>query len=409
MNHTSISSKKLESSELWGQFYTSDIFSQTLIRNLEVNSPDFALELGPGEGGLINALINRWSNTQVITIDIDKRNHDYLNKQWPQHTHVNADVLSIDIKRVLQPFANTVSLAICNPPFVRIPWLDSYGGIMEEIGVPLLEIERKISSDIIFFAQNLKMLSKLGELAIILPNGFLTSQKYQYIRRYIINSHKIKKILQLPQRIYKGTDAATHIMYLEKEAECGEKVKLGLVDLSGKVEDMIEVQTSCLEHRMDYNFYSIRRKKIKKLKFVSLGSIASIKRGTINNTAAKGGMINLFHTTDFKNNSNLESISLTESLEANDAKYIVAKSGDIVIARIGRNLEAQVAYISEGQSIISDCIFRIRFDSKYGDAIWQSLTSSEGKGILSSMAYGVCAKSISKYDLAQFPIIIRNV
>lgn len=79
-------------------------------------------------------------------------------------------------------------------------------------------------------------------------------------------------------------------------------------------------------------------------------------------------------------------------------------AGDILIARVGRNLEAKVLGVSAGNVVLTDCIYRIRAPEAMRNELLSALSSADGRQWLSSHAYGVAAKHLTKFDLLSFPL-----
>ena len=88
-----------------------------------------------------------------------------------------------------------------------------------------------------------------------------------------------------------------------------------------------------------------------------------------------------------------------------EGHFICAEPGDILLARVGRNLEYKIIGVAEGYPVLTDCIYRIRVQEEHKKHVLQQLSSVEGKAWLSSRCYGVSAKQLSKADLLTFPIL----
>jgi len=79
--------------------------------------------------------------------------------------------------------------------------------------------------------------------------------------------------------------------------------------------------------------------------------------------------------------------------------YKIAKAGDILIARIGRNLHEKVCLLPRGTCVISDCIFAVRSAPEHRDALLTYLLSNDGKAALKAASHGVGAKYLSRSDV----------
>jgi type I restriction enzyme M protein len=395
-----------------GQFYTSQQFSKILINNLSTQNPEMILELGAGRGSLLNAATQRWEKARLLTVDIDQENHKYLQQQFPNHIHLHYDALALDLPNELRQHVGSFGTAICNPPYLRPKWRKEFGMILEDAGLSdAIYSVREASADLLFMAQNLRMLEKNGELGIIVPDGYITAQKYTKLRKKLIENHIINSVIQLPRRIFSSTDAQTFIILLKKGSSTSKKIPLAYVDQLGNFSEKIEIELENAIQRMDYGYYDwenhSKRTSPRSKKLFLLSDLSKVSRGNLNKTLADKKNIQVLHTTDFKNMENLLQVHLIESnSELERDKYIIAKKGDIIISRVGRNLETQIAIIASGSKIISDCIFRIRAKEKYKKHIWESLTSETGQEWIRAHSRGVSALSITLTDINKFPIYL---
>lgn len=73
----------------------------------------------------------------------------------------------------------------------------------------------------------------------------------------------------------------------------------------------------------------------------------------------------------------------------------IAESGDILLARVGRNLETKVCMVKKGYAKVSDCIFILRVHPELRRQVFDFLISEVGQRSLSSAAHGVAAKFIT--------------
>jgi type I restriction enzyme M protein len=83
-----------------------------------------------------------------------------------------------------------------------------------------------------------------------------------------------------------------------------------------------------------------------------------------------------------------------------------AGRGDILVARVGRNLEQKVIGVYGGFPLLTDCVYRIKVPKSYRRRVLDQLSSSSGKAWLDSRAYGVGAKQLTKTDLLEFPLFL---
>jgi type I restriction enzyme M protein len=79
--------------------------------------------------------------------------------------------------------------------------------------------------------------------------------------------------------------------------------------------------------------------------------------------------------------------------------YKIARAGDILIARIGRNLQEKICFLPRGACVISDCIFALRTSVEHREMLLTYLLSEDGKVALKAASHGVGAKYLSRSDV----------
>lgn len=380
------------------QYYTSNIFSRLLVNSITGSNPRRILELGVGEGSLLKAAYSRWSDASYYVSDVDNNSLDKLKQELPFIRSFHLDIIKENISEKISD--ELIDIALCNPPYSRVNRPYVHGSLFEDANMKECENLPYLTSDIIFLAKNLQMLKPSGELGIILPDGLITGSDFRYLRLSILKSHNIKAVIQLPERIFKKTEALTYILIIEKGVTSTNNIPLFLADIEGKIVDQIDCDKSLLVERMDFKYHSWKlRNKLESVS-VTLQSIgAEIKRGLCTHSKLKSSDGFFLHTTSiFHNNSQLV---IGDNRVENT---ICAKKGDILLSRVG--VIGKTAMVSEGSAPISDCLYRIRVKDEYRTQVWNSLTSVGGQEWLMAKSHGVCAQVTSKKDLLDFPINI---
>lgn len=388
--------------DILGRYYTQDLFSNLLVNQFSSVSPSKILDLGIGEGSLMKAASARWAKASFYAADIDKSSVSIINKQLPFIKIITADSLNKNIDKKLELKVGSVDIAVCNPPYLKLDYQKKFNNLFTEANLQNCINLKKVTSDVIFLAQNLRLLKKSGELGIILPDSILTGHDFQILRQSIISNHFIKGVIELPENIFPKTEARTHILLLEKGFSTYQKVPLYISDKKGQCYDQIEVSTDLLFQRMDFTFHKWNQKRKTKKNIKSLNEIgAKIQRG--NQTHAQLKLYNkpYLHTTNLIHDQTLR---FKNSIKHKNLKIILAEKNDILLARVGRGCVGKTSIIKSGIIPISDCIYRIRVPEDYVIKVWNSLISNSGKAWLKANSHGVCAKVISKKDLLNFPV-----
>ena len=115
----------------------------------------------------------------------------------------------------------------------------------------------------------------------------------------------------------------------------------------------------------------------------------------------------VFHLGDFDDRSGEQAVRVVPKrfaladraarLASVDAR--LALPGDILLARVGRNLEDRLALVVHGPCIISDCIFALRSTDEHRERLYRFFESESGRHALASTAHGVAARFMSKTNL----------
>lgn len=384
-----------------GRYYTQSNFSELLIQSLQIEHPNTVIDLGVGGGALLKAAHSRWNEAQLIAADIDKKSVKKLNSDMPFVRAYHADGLKLNIDKTLLLSKSTIDIAVCNPPYLQIKEKKIFESLFIEANLEECLKLNKITSDIIFLAQNIRLLRKHGELGIILPDNVLTGHDFSPLRSAILQNHKVKAIIELPERIFSKTEAKTHIALIEKGGKTEAKIPLFIAGKDGKCFDQIEISSSSLENRMDFTYHktvSHIGKANKKLKDFSF----ELKRGNNTNAELKKMDIDYLHSTSFKNGDKIKCKS-SQKLPTKP-NSVFADEGDIIITRVGRGCVGKSAFVERGRIVISDCLYVIKADKKIITSLWNFINSAFGKEWLKASSHGVCSKVLSKGDILNIPI-----
>ena len=404
-----------------GRYYTAKFVSNFLANILKVKSPKVVLDLGAGNGALSSAAKRRWQRAKFITVDIDSKSQPSLfeggrSQTRQQHKHVYADVFSINLpkKLGLNNAKNRADVALCNPPYLRPNWREGFEEILNEAGfITDIAAFKELSADILFLAQNLRMIRRGGQAGIIVPDGLISSQKFSGLRENLLEVHGVDRVVKLPRGVFSKTDAQAHILVINKEINSTEFIPVHHLFSDGTLSSPIEVNLTDAVQRLDYDFYAARdnvQKKFSNRKPQTLGSIgAEIYRGSLTSKEAREFEKPVFHTTSFKRVKNRMKFRVPISLRIRkkDTKFfgLFAGPGDILLARVGRELEAHSCLVHEGYVLLSDCVYRIRVPEKWRTRTISALRCDWGKQWLKANSYGVGARQLSKRDLLDFPLI----
>jgi type I restriction enzyme M protein len=410
-------SRASRTSDPWGRYYTSPLVSRSLIERIEAPQPKLVLELGSGSGSLCSAAAKRWQDAKLVTVDVDRGAPRHLgaSNTTPRlkHTHFVHDVLDEALSDRIGLRLGTVDVAICNPPYIRPRWRADFGKILEDAGLSgALASLRDAGADLLFLAQNLRLLRNSGKLGLILPDGLVAAERFSRVRQTLLCQHLVQQVIQLPRGVFKGTEAQTYLAVLTKGAgETGE-VSLRQMGADGQLSPAIHVDQDAAVKRLDYAFHASRglssRCSVSGDAPMSFRqALTEVVRGTICSSAIHSFPTPVFHLRDFAEPVAEQAVrivpkrfalgSRTAQRVAHNARLAVP--GDILIARVGRSLANQVALVVHGPCVISDCIFALRTTDDHRESIYRFLESDTGRLALASAAHGVAARFMSKSNL----------
>ncbi|GAB1857349.1 hypothetical protein MHTCC0001_21850 [Flavobacteriaceae bacterium MHTCC 0001] len=383
-----------------GQYYTQESISRLLVSKILIKNPKNILELGIGDGSLVRSAQSKWKNSKIIGGDIDPENIKNLKNEFPNLDLFLINGLSSKLNESLNVKLGTIDVGICNPPYLTIKKNNAIKAIIEDCKLGSISDYSIITSDLVFLAQNLLLIRDGGELGIILPDGLLTSHQFKNFRRHLINNFQIRGVIELPDKIFKKTEAKTHILVIRKAQPKVEKTPIYLSNHKGEIIEKLIVPKNNLIHRMDYTYNKwLNGNDNKGISLNELG--AKIFRGKFSKKELFNGSYDFIHTSDLKKSISFKCFKPNKRLLK---KFNCAQKGDIIISRVGKRCLERVLIVSNGATLISDCLYVIRVDEKYRKSVLDTLTSDYGKKWIQAHSHGVCAKVISKVDLLSMKI-----
>lgn len=391
------------------RFYTRDIIGDLLVDQLNEVVINSFLDLGAGDGSLSRSVFKRWKNATGVTIDLDSgikpdlgSDHSY------KHFHYFLDILKSDLK-VIGDKHGTFDLAVCNPPFFKPDWIKEHSDFIDEVNL-LVGLPKKtdLNAEIIFLAQNLRMLRVGGQLAIILPDNIITGHRFANFRSELTQKHCIQKVVQLPSHSCHWTEARCFVLFIKKSTKQAQSIKLLKLNKDQSYSKVISIPFEAAKQRLDYEYHAARTALGDNLSNLMVCG-AEIRRGSVSSAQARNLSFQTFHTSDFKEIMSDGTISFPdENNHLAPNKYIECISGDILLARIDRKLHKKVAIVKSGSAVITDCVYRVRLPESIRELAFQALRSEEGAYALRAVTKGVGARLLGKADLLQLPLKIHH-
>lgn len=389
------------SSDPFGRYYTDRGVAGLLVDSMASDKPKVVIDLGAGDGALVGAASRLWGSARFITVDIDRNAvSSCLQKEGDsEFLHHVCDALDEDLSAKIGLNYGSADSALCNPPFLRPKWRKHFWDILEDAGlnsvVPKLGC---IPADILFIAQNLRFLRSGGKLGLILPDGIIAGEKCKKLRSELARSHYVERVIELPRRVFRNTDAKAHIVVLTKHAAAAETICLQRLEGDGSLTPAIHIPTERAEDRLDYSYLANilpagqRKRPSTQLRDVS----ELVTRGSYSSAQRALSKFPVFHTSDLVpgevNVPRRFSLTRAQSIKS---KGVLARTGDILVARVGRNLEEKVCVVARGSVLLSDCFLLLRLKPQFRQRAFKYLTSASGRTALRAASHGVGARFIT--------------
>ncbi|MQT92801.1 N-6 DNA methylase [Pseudomonas helleri] len=392
--------------------------SSFLIEQFDITSPVRLLDLGAGSGSLSGAAKTRWPDIKVLTVDIDPK-VDLPNTSARQlsdefsHEHFVIDALCENLLTVLNCTNAPIDVAVCNPPFITPKWRNEFSEILEDAGfLDCLPFPADVDAGLLFLAQNLRLMSENATLGIILPDSLITARKYQKFRAILLSTYAITKVIQLPRGSFHHTDALASIVILQKTKKHQDFIRVYCLTRDKNLSEPLFVDVHSAAERLDYSFHFHRLHAVdvtcrKKTMLQELA--VEIKRGSLSSAQIKSTGFPVLHITNIKESDIgqwLDFRSFDTEIPDDCSAIVKAKPGDILISRVGRNLESKIVGVMAGTFPVSDCVYVIRCSPDTRNTVLAQMASQKGRAWISAHAYGVAAKQLAKKELITFPVLL---
>lgn len=398
-------SRPSKTSDPLGCYYTKPAVGALLVNAMGMECPNTVMDICVGDGALIREAAKLWESAHFITVDIEKKGNPTLFQTLNGRiiTHHVGDSLDLGLAERLGLQWGEADMALCNPPYIRPKWKKQFLEILEDAGLShVLPRMRDIPADLLFIAQNLRLLRQGGRLGLILPDGIVAGEKYSLFRKTLLMKHQVERVIELPRRIFRNTDAKAHIVIVSKHSNRFELISIQRLEQNGKLSPQLQIPADNAVKRLDYSYIARTQKSIscrqQKISEVAI----EVFRGTYTSIDRKFAGFPVFHTRDFEDDSAFVSPKYNLTLEEqNNVIGKLALPGDILVARVGRNLSQKVCMVHAGKVAISDCILLLRVLPEYRQAVFSYLRSESGRLALEAGTHGVGAKFITVGSLVE--------
>lgn len=395
---------KKKNSDKLGRYYTKSEISLILKEALSCKNVSNLLDLGSGEGALSLPLMECFYDANCTTVDIDTETKFSVDIR--NHTHYKQDASDPHFFVNNNIEESSFDVALCNPPFINLELNHTLLDFLKQNKYPLKSFQRKyISAEVIFVIHSINALVDGGVLGLIVPDGFISGEKYRHFREYLNSKGSISKVIKLPRTAFENTDVQAHILVFVKNITLNE-IKISKY-LDGSLHKAIYVPRESGIESLDYdmNIFNSPVSKATALTIADMNCL--ISRGKQNSKQCKELLSPVFHTTSFEPKKNRIIFSNRPFENMDLQSVVIAEKGDILIARVGKKLSEKVVIVDGGYSIISDCILRVRAPVKYREQLFSYLNSPNGRKKIDSHIIGASARYLTKSSLMKLSIPIH--
>ncbi|MGC6329451.1 N-6 DNA methylase [Rhizorhabdus sp. FW153] len=368
---------------LVGKFYTPAKVAKRLIA-LVPTPPESILDLCSGPGALSSAALDRWRPANVVTIDNDPEvRPEFDDMAEKVHRHVVADALRLH-DGSLGP-GGTFDLVLTNPPFGHRPSCEYLSQSVDRSITG--RGDRSVTAEMAALGQALWFLKSGGIVASIMPDTLVAGTRARWFRQRLEQLAELVAVESLPPSTFRRTDAKAYLVVLRK-------YRLPILDGNEAGLHLADLPSSDWRVRMAPEDSSAGEK------LTDLG--VQVVRGVTSATTARAERRALFHTDGFVSAADHGLIELRGRNPYPDA--VEAGPGDILIARVDRNIENKVALVTSGTLPISDCVYRLRCPQPVTERVWRWLRSPDGRTGIAAAVRGVSARHLPKDELLNLRI-----
>jgi len=395
--------KNMTMMQSFKQFFTPQKYSQYLISELSYLHPNRIIDLAIGGGSLLKEAIEKWGNARYFGNDIDETCCSQITETYSSIQCFNHDIFKYSAIDKLIPETQPIDLCLGNPPFDLIKQDSDTKKILKLFHLDKIYSSNKIPAELIFILQCLRIVSKHGTIALILPDGFFVNSYLKRFREFLTENYNIQKIVELPDNIFEKTKAKTHILILKKEAPIQSNITLSSIDNLNN----LSISKKDAMIRMDYSYYENSLCINDGICISDLN--IEVLRGRPKYKLTDIEQKHLLHTTNFSK-SNIFSNQLRSSKKLSKYQDRLAIPGDIILARVGTNCLGKIGIVEKGYFVATDCIIIIRVqDKKLRQNIFNSLKSPFGQQWIKANSKGVAAKHITLEDIKTFPVLKEDI
>lgn len=385
-----------------GQILTPPKLAARLAQSLRVDAGEW-LELGSGSGRLLEACLASWPLGGYVGVEYDQR----LAALCPSNPPVElfqADVLQPE---ALQAALGTrrFSCVLGNPPFGVEQLSPASVERLRSLYPDAQIVNGWARLDLYFMLESLSRLDRPGEAAFIVAAPIVQDPALASFRQALIDSATELECYELPPKTFdKRAEVQSFLLVARFARKRGATVTLGrLAGPDFYVSHARLASRDAAIHRLDlahHEFCDFNQALTRRSGFSSLAGIgATICRGSRSRHQFEAMELEHFHTSDFPHAGGDVSFG-----RASRPEFQTATAGHILVPRVGSRCIDRTAIVVRGQRPFTEAVFRIAVPEGARAAVFDWMSSEDGKAWRRQAAHGSCAKHLTVSSLMSMPV-----
>jgi predicted RNA methylase len=383
-----------------GQVYTPVPIAR-LLASMLPHDTNIIIDVGAGQGALAFAALDRLTRARAILFENDPVLVRRLRAlQRPRTSVVHANALAQGAIAIATPAVGRHAF-LSNPPYGMLK-LDKAFAEEDHDLKPLADGVGWTRGDAAFVSSIWPVAPSGSCIGLIVSAAIVCSPAYADYRRRIVTGLANLHVVELHPKTFAGAEVRAFLIVGTRAVGRQRNVLLSRTNLEGEITHNLEVPHADAIQRIDYGYHAaISALKLRAHHFkgslIALGG--RVQRGSRSNGEFSRLGHNAFHTTNFAHASaRLRLIGAQEG-------FLTAKSGDILIPRVGTRCLLHEARVASGSGLITDCVYRIRAPKAVRDFVWETIRSDFGREWRLLHADGSCAKYLTMSSVGAMPIL----
>lgn len=395
--------KPRDEADSLGQVFTPQSIANLLVKSLPSDRRPVRqiVDLGAGEGSLALSALVRYKRAKALLVEINPRyanslfGQDKSGRKAIQFAH--ADALSSAWEVPINP-----DLILSNPPYGALMVTPEINNVLEQSGLNVPTNGEWVRGDAAFTALAWSIAERGCRLGIIVASPMIRESACRVLREKLVSELRGLCVTQLDERTFQNAEVRAFLITGQRARNRHRNVLLRKALTDGTIIDEMSIKYNAAVLNLDIDYHRALERLGLNIDDApeTLGSIGvRLARGSRSQKDFERLGLDAFHTTDFEESTN-EVI-----LAGVHHGYKSAKSGDILVPRVGSRCLTKQARVIDGEGLFTDCIYRLTVNHSTYSRVWNTLTSTFGAEWRLANAGGSCAKYLTVPTLLSMPVI----